>query len=132
MVGTFAIMALIGIVIGLFSGMLGIGGGMVMVPLFRLVFGMSAVGSPATSLFTIIPTSVSGAISHGMDCSPLPSYRLSRNQTSGSKSLTVSIVSLPLRVTANSETSVAPVAATEALMAGVVNEWISPSDRIES
>ncbi len=64
MVGTFAIMALIGIVIGLFSGMLGIGGGMVMVPLFRLVFGMSAVGSTATSLFTIIPTSVSGAISH--------------------------------------------------------------------
>jgi len=64
MVGTFVIMALIGIVIGLFSGMLGIGGGMVMVPLFRLVFGMSAVGSTATSLFTIIPTSVSGAISH--------------------------------------------------------------------
>ena len=64
MIGTFAIMALIGIAIGLFSGMLGIGGGMVMVPLFRLVFGMSAVGSTATSLFTIIPTSVSGAISH--------------------------------------------------------------------
>ena len=64
MVGTFAVMALIGIVIGLFSGLLGIGGGMVMVPLFRLVFNMSAVGSTATSLFTIIPTSVSGAISH--------------------------------------------------------------------
>ena len=64
MVGTFVIMALIGIAIGLFSGMLGIGGGMVMVPLFRLVFGMSPVGSTATSLFTIIPTSVSGAVSH--------------------------------------------------------------------
>ena len=64
MIGTLAVMALIGIVIGLFSGMLGIGGGMVMVPLFRLVFGMTAVGSTATSLFTIIPTSVSGAISH--------------------------------------------------------------------
>lgn len=64
MVGAFAVMALIGVAIGFFSGMLGIGGGMVMVPLFRLVFGMSAVGSTATSLFTIIPTSISGAVSH--------------------------------------------------------------------
>ena len=64
MIGTFAAMALIGVAIGLMSGLLGIGGGMVMVPLFRLVFNMSAVASTATSLFTIIPTSVSGAVSH--------------------------------------------------------------------
>ncbi|MBO4353121.1 MAG: sulfite exporter TauE/SafE family protein [Eggerthellaceae bacterium] len=64
MIGTFAVMALIGVAIGFFSGMLGIGGGMVMVPLFRLVLGLSAVGSTATSLFTIIPTSISGAVSH--------------------------------------------------------------------
>lgn len=64
MVVTFVTMALIGLVIGAFSGMLGIGGGMIMVPLFRIVFGMSAVASTATSLFTIIPTSVSGALSH--------------------------------------------------------------------
>ena len=71
MVELFLATALVGIVIGAFSGMLGIGGGTIMVPLFRLAFGMSPVSSTATSLFTIIPTSVSGAISHvrGGTCS---------------------------------------------------------------
>lgn len=54
--------ALVGVVIGIFSGLLGIGGGMVMVPVFRLVFGMSPIASTATSLFAIIPTSISGGI----------------------------------------------------------------------
>lgn len=53
-----------GIFIGIMSGLLGIGGGTVMVPLFRLLFGMSAIASTATSLFAIIPTSISGAITH--------------------------------------------------------------------
>ncbi len=35
-----------------------------MVPIFRLAFGMSPVVSTATSLFAIIPTSISGAASH--------------------------------------------------------------------
>lgn len=55
---------LVGIGIGILSGMLGIGGGTVMVPIFRLAFDMSAIMSTATSLFTIIPTSISGAVSH--------------------------------------------------------------------
>ena len=55
---------LVGIGIGILSGMLGIGGGTVLVPIFRLAFGMSAIMSTATSLFTIIPTSISGAVSH--------------------------------------------------------------------
>lgn len=63
-VSSFAIPALAGIVVGIMSGLLGIGGGTVMVPIFRLAFGMSPLMSTATSLFTIIPTSVSGAISH--------------------------------------------------------------------
>lgn len=56
--------ALAGIVIGIFSGLLGIGGGTLMVPLFRLIFGMSPIMSTATSLFAIVPTSLSGAASH--------------------------------------------------------------------
>ena len=56
--------ALVGIVVGILSGLLGIGGGTILVPVFRLAFGMSPVMSTATSLFTIIPTSLSGAVSH--------------------------------------------------------------------
>ena len=68
----FVAPALVGVLIGIASGLLGIGGGTVMVPIFRLAFGMSATVSTATSLFAIIPTSISGAISHvkGKTCIP--------------------------------------------------------------
>ena len=56
--------ALLGVFIGVMSGMLGIGGGVIMVPMFRIAFGLSALSSTATSLFTIIPTSISGLIAH--------------------------------------------------------------------
>ena len=48
------------------------GGGTIMVPVFRLAFGLSPLMSTATSLFTIIPTSISGAVSHikGKTCVP--------------------------------------------------------------
>lgn len=64
--------AFAGLAIGICSGLLGIGGGTVMVPIFRLAFGMSVVASTATSLFTIIPTSISGAVTHvrGKTCIP--------------------------------------------------------------
>lgn len=54
----------VGVGIGVLSGLLGIGGGTVMVPVFRLVFGLEPIVCTATSLFTIIPTSVSGAVTH--------------------------------------------------------------------
>lgn len=68
----FVVPALVGVIIGIASGLLGIGGGTVMVPIFRLAFGMSATVSTATSLFAIIPTSISGAVSHvkGKTCIP--------------------------------------------------------------
>lgn len=72
MVITFIALVIVGLCIGVLSGLLGVGGGVIMVPLFRLVFGLSPVGSTATSLFTIIPTSVSGAVAHlrGHTCVP--------------------------------------------------------------
>lgn len=61
---TFILAAISGLFIGIFSGLLGIGGGTLMIPLFRLGFGLSAISATATSLFTIIPTSLSGCITH--------------------------------------------------------------------
>ncbi len=56
--------ALAGVFVGVMSGLLGVGGGTIMVPIFRLAFGMSPLASTATSLFAIIPTSISGAVAH--------------------------------------------------------------------
>ena len=73
---SLVIPALVGIGIGILSGMLGIGGGTVLVPIFRLAFGMSPIMCTATSLFTIIPTSVSGAVSHIRHKTCVPSLGL--------------------------------------------------------
>ena len=54
----------VGLVVGFFSGLLGIGGGTVLVPTFKLGFAMDAITSTATSLFTIVPTSLTGFVTH--------------------------------------------------------------------
>jgi hypothetical protein len=54
----------VGFVVGILSGMLGIGGGTILVPTFKVIFDMVPLMCTATSLFTIIPTSISGAITH--------------------------------------------------------------------
>lgn len=54
----------LGLIVGMLSGLLGIGGGTVMVPAFRLIYDMSAIAATATSMLTIVPTSVSGMIAH--------------------------------------------------------------------
>ena len=76
MIGILAAAALVGVAIGMLSGMLGIGGGLVMVPVFRLAFGLSPIGATATSLFTIVPTSISGALSHMRNKTCLPKLGL--------------------------------------------------------
>lgn len=60
----FIASALAGVFVGVMSGLLGVGGGTIMVPIFRLAFGMSPLASTATSLFAIIPTSISGVVAH--------------------------------------------------------------------
>lgn len=70
--GLFIGLALAGFVIGAFSGLLGIGGGTIMVPTLRLVFGLSAYASTGTSLFTMIFTSISGSISHFQQKTNIP------------------------------------------------------------
>lgn len=63
-IGAFIAAAAVGLVVGVLSGLLGIGGGTMMVPVFRLGFGLEAIQATATSLFTIIPTSLSGCVTH--------------------------------------------------------------------
>lgn len=60
----FVFAAIAGILVGVLSGLLGIGGGVIMVPMFRLLFGLEPLAATATSLFTIIPTSLSGMTKH--------------------------------------------------------------------
>lgn len=69
---SFFIAALVGVGVGVLSGLLGIGGGTVMVPLFRLAFGMEPIAAAATSLFTIVPTSISGMWKHAKNKTSLP------------------------------------------------------------
>ena len=63
-----------GICVGVLSGLLGIGGGVIMVPLFHLAFGFEAVVATATSLFCIFPTALSGAVAHVRDHTCIPAY----------------------------------------------------------
>lgn len=59
---TFIFVALFGVVVGILSGLFGIGGGTVIIPMLRLVFGLSILSSTATSLFVIAPTAISGGV----------------------------------------------------------------------
>ena len=61
---TGLIIVLFGLLIGIVSGMFGVGGGTMIVPLFNLVFGMPIVNAAATSLLCIMPTAFSGAVKH--------------------------------------------------------------------
>lgn len=61
---TSLVLILVGVGIGVLSGLLGIGGGTIMVPALRLGYGLDAFMATATSLFAIIPISLAGAITH--------------------------------------------------------------------
>ena len=54
----------VGTVVGFLSGLLGVGGGVVMVPILVLLFGLPQHDAQGVSLFMVIPTAVVGAWSH--------------------------------------------------------------------
>ena len=72
MVPLFLVSLVVGLAVGVLAGLLGIGGGMLLVPAFKLGYAMDSLMCTATALFTIIPTSVSGAISHIRNKTCLP------------------------------------------------------------
>ena len=53
-----------GLVAGVLSGLVGIGGGQVFVPLLTLGFGTSQVVAQGTSLAAIVPTAIVGGYTH--------------------------------------------------------------------
>ena len=60
----FITIALIGLIVGILSGMFGIGGGVLIIPTLNLIFRLPPLNSAATSLFVIAPTAISGAYRH--------------------------------------------------------------------
>ena len=60
---TYAIVAALGLVGGVMSGLFGVGGGIVFVPVLALGLGLSQLDAEATSLLAILPTVVAGAVS---------------------------------------------------------------------
>lgn len=61
------VLALVGAIGGGLSGMFGIGGGVVMVPLLIWLTGMRQRQAAATSLAAIVPSAVIGAVAYGWD-----------------------------------------------------------------
>jgi hypothetical protein len=61
----YALIALCGVVIGLLSGLTGVGGGILVVPTLVLGFGLGQRLAQGTSLLAILPTAAVGAIVHG-------------------------------------------------------------------
>ena len=58
---------IIGLIAGWMSGLLGVGGGVIMVPLLTLIAGLSQHQAHATSLAAIVPIAAVGAIAFALD-----------------------------------------------------------------
>ena len=61
---TATAMILLGIVTGILAGLLGVGGGVIIVPALMLLFGASDLVAKGTSLLVMIPTSLTGTLSN--------------------------------------------------------------------
>ena len=58
--GSGVVLVATGVVAGVLAGLLGIGGGVIMVPVMMLVLGLSPVVAKGTSLAVIVPTAIIG------------------------------------------------------------------------
>lgn len=57
----------VGLLSGLLSGMMGVGGGVILVPLLMVVVGLNAHQAIGTSLGVVLLASISGTIKYGLD-----------------------------------------------------------------
>lgn len=60
--GTGAGLVVLGLITGILAGLLGVGGGVIVVPVLMLVFGTSDLIAKGTSLLMMIPTAISGTV----------------------------------------------------------------------
>jgi uncharacterized protein len=60
------LLLLVGAIGGFLSGLFGVGGGIIMVPLFVWLIGLDQRRASATSLIAIVPSAVAGAIQYGV------------------------------------------------------------------
>jgi uncharacterized membrane protein YfcA len=61
-----AALVALGLVVGVLSGILGIGGGVVIVPMLIVLFGASDLVAKGTSLLVMVPTAISGTIANSI------------------------------------------------------------------
>lgn len=62
--GVVVALILVGVVMGVASGLFGIGGGIILVPVLIAMFGLGDLLAKGTSLLAMIPTSVSGSVAN--------------------------------------------------------------------
>ncbi len=60
----FLLLIPVGAVVGVFSAAFGIGGGLLMVPVVVLGYGLDQHAAQGTALAVIVPTAIAGAIAH--------------------------------------------------------------------
>ncbi len=60
--GLYAALVAFGVLAGVASGLLGVGGGTLIVPFLTLAVGLTQHGAEATSLLVILPTAIVGSL----------------------------------------------------------------------
>lgn len=60
--GTGAGLVVLGVITGILAGLLGVGGGVIVVPALMILFGTSDLIAKGTSLLMMIPTAISGTV----------------------------------------------------------------------
>ncbi len=58
----YTVLAAFGVAVGAFAGLLGVGGGILLVPFLTFVVGLSQHAAEATSLLVVLPTAVVASI----------------------------------------------------------------------
>ncbi|MCU1546110.1 MAG: sulfite exporter TauE/SafE family protein [Homoserinimonas sp.] len=59
-----AALIVVGVITGILSGLLGVGGGVIVVPVLMLLFGVSDLVAKGTSLLMMIPTAITGTLAN--------------------------------------------------------------------